>query len=258
MFKLNKINVYMVLLIVPFFLSAENTLFKQWGEIISAIEVEDKELLESHCSGIMLKRFQSLSSLKGQQRYFKNMKFKVIKEFAGKDDKTRYLILEAFNRRRTEVFILEGSKWKWDHGISQEIKGPEDIDRVLNMRKCQALILQMKGIGTKVAFYFSDFEKKFIPHYSKMGIKKEDLVLTSPEDKSQIKLLLVEGYKYSADPTNICGITESPIFGYHYVILEDGSVGQMSVKQFKSFANELGLINDGKGKLKERKKFKAN
>jgi len=255
---MNKIIFLILVLQISILIGAENLAYVSYQKYRLSVDAGNKEQVLLLTTGEARKGYSKMKDLSKLQRYFEFTKETFGRELPDKSGNVRYLVMaRGFGAIVTKIYRLENGIWKHADTISEEIKGPDDIERAFNKEKCVPLIFHMKNLGNKVALYYSDGNSNKIPPYSKLGIKEEDLLFKSPEDNKEIKILLTHGYSFLAADDKVYGLTNRPVFGYHYALFDVGSVEQITVEQFKKLSVELGLDGSGKGKLKERKPFKV-
>lgn len=247
------------ILFLSFVAMAENPAFEIYQKYRAAVDAGNKEQVLLLSTGKAKEGFSKLKDLSKLQRYFKYTKETFVREIPDKSGKVRYLVMaKGFGVRVTKIYHLEDGIWKHADTISEEVKGPDDIERAFNKEKCVPLIFHMKRLSQKLAIYYIEPDRlsDLIPTYKKLEIKETDLLFKSPEDGKNLKILLTHGYTYLSEKDKVFGLTNRPVFGYYYALFDDGGVEQITIDQFKQLSIELGLDGAGKGKLKERKPFK--
>jgi hypothetical protein len=243
------------LLLFTALLSAENKdpyakkgpAWKTWETFSKAVIDQDVGAVKKMLSGKIAKEFP-IDGIAQISREFQQNKVTFIREFDGKDKKSKYLVLSIKNKIATIVFQKNKQGLTIEDSIEQDLQDPAaKIDpnkRPLTKVKLARVKSRLKQIGTTYAMYFTDGTTSTIPTPEAVDVDSTIMTYEHPETGKEGKFLFIQpGYNYTGDSGLIIATTDKPILGNYQAVFEDGHVESITIDEFRKHSVVLGLTS---------------
>ena len=222
--------------------------------VIAGQDKEAKSLL-----GFVFLSTINEKGLSRAQKEFKNRPAEFIREF--KIQENIYLVIRDSRKILTILVAPKGNEWSLNLVIPEELKGPEDEEKLKEILKASEVARQkvklvkikskLKQIGAIARIYFSFPETKntLIPSSDDMDIDESLTSFENPENGEKCKFLFVKGVKFSGSPKELFAVTNVKIMGSYWAVFDDGHVQEITDKDFENHKEVLGLNKSAEGNL---------